>query len=77
MFPFGINELHLTHEAYRECRLRKPVHFAVLKKEPIRVSASRDVELNPLEAADGRHNFLKSRILTTRSHLVSDALHHT
>ncbi|CAM5278361.1 hypothetical protein SALBM311S_06636 [Streptomyces alboniger] len=65
MLPLGINEFHLTHEAHSECRLGKPVHFSILKKESIGVGTARDIELNPLEAVDGRHNFLGSWNLST------------
>ena len=76
MLTFCINDFHLTHEAHRESRLCKPVHFAILKEETVGVSTGGYVELNPLESADSRYDFLDSRNLSTRSHLVNDVLHH-
>lgn len=76
MLAFSINDFHLTHEAHRESRLCKPVHFAILKEETVGVGTGGHVELNPLEVEDSRYDLLDSGNLSTRSHLVNDVLHH-
>ncbi|GAA5707049.1 hypothetical protein Save01_07908 [Streptomyces avermitilis] len=46
MLALHISNSKLAHESYDESWLRKPVHLAILEKEPVGIRGIRDVELD-------------------------------